>query len=65
MVPCIFNSRLPPSFVDKIDIFASELVLCDFIVCLDTERAHDDFQGEDDLSPVHKKEMHFSSAPTR
>jgi hypothetical protein len=52
-VPCIFNSRLPSSFFDKVDIFALELVLCGFDICLDTEGAHDDFRREDDLSIVH------------
>jgi hypothetical protein len=64
-VSCIFNSRLPSFFVDKVDIFASELVLRNFVVCLDTEGAHGDFRGEDSLSPVHQKERHFSSGPTR
>jgi hypothetical protein len=36
-VPHIFNSRLPSSFNDEVDIFTLELVLCGFIVCLDTE----------------------------
>jgi hypothetical protein len=34
--PCIFNSRLPSSFIDEVDIFASELVLRGFVICLDT-----------------------------
>jgi hypothetical protein len=52
-VPCIFNSRLPSSPIDEVDIITSELVLHDFIVCLDTEGAHGDLRGEDGLSPVH------------
>jgi hypothetical protein len=35
-VPCIFNSRLSSSFIDEVDILTPELVLCGFIVCLDT-----------------------------
>jgi hypothetical protein len=63
-VSCIFNSRLSSSFIDKVDIFTPELVLCGFVVCLDTEGAHGDLRGEDDLSPVNKKERRFSRGPT-
>jgi hypothetical protein len=35
-VPCIFNSRLPSSFIDEVDILTLKLILRDFIVCLDT-----------------------------
>jgi hypothetical protein len=35
-MPCIFNSRLSSSFIDEVDILAPELVLCGFVVCLDT-----------------------------
>jgi hypothetical protein len=35
-VACIFNSRLPSSLIDHVDIITPELVLCDFIVCHDT-----------------------------
>jgi hypothetical protein len=45
VIPYIFNSRLSSSLVDKVDIFASELVLHGFIVNLDTEGAHSDFRG--------------------
>jgi hypothetical protein len=34
-VPCIYNSRLPSSFIDEVDILTSELVLRGFVVCLD------------------------------
>jgi hypothetical protein len=34
--PCIFNSRLPSSFINEVNILVSELVLRGFIVCLDT-----------------------------
>jgi hypothetical protein len=34
-VPCIFNSRLSSSFINEVDIFASELVMRGFVVCLD------------------------------
>jgi hypothetical protein len=56
----LFNSILPSSFIDKVNVFALKLVLPGFIVCLDTEGAHGDFWGEDDLSPVHHKERRFS-----
>jgi hypothetical protein len=35
-VPCIFNSRLPSSFINEVDMLSSELVLCGFVICLDT-----------------------------
>jgi hypothetical protein len=41
--------------MDKIDIFMSDLVLCSFVVRLDTQGAHGDFWGEDGLVPVHQK----------
>jgi hypothetical protein len=43
MVPCILESCLPSSFIDKVDIITLELVLSGFIVCLDTGRDHGDF----------------------
>jgi hypothetical protein len=33
-VACIFNSRLPSSLIDQVNILTLELVLHDFIVCL-------------------------------
>jgi hypothetical protein len=36
VVPCIFNSRLSSSFINEVKILTSELVLCGFVVCLDT-----------------------------
>jgi hypothetical protein len=36
MVPCILNGRLPSSLIDEVDIFMLELVLCGFVICLDT-----------------------------
>jgi hypothetical protein len=59
-----FNSRLLSSFIDKVNIFVPELVLCGFIICLDTEGAHGNLWGEDDLSPIHQKERHFPGGPT-
>jgi hypothetical protein len=35
-VPCIFYSRLSSSLIDEVDIFTPELVLCGFVVCMDT-----------------------------
>jgi hypothetical protein len=52
-VPWIFYSRLSASHIDEADIFTLELVLRDFIVCLDMDGAHGDFRGEDGLGPVH------------
>jgi hypothetical protein len=63
-IPCIFNYRLPSSLIDKVDIFALELILHGFIVCSNTEGAYGDFREEDGLSPVHQKERRFSSGPT-
>jgi hypothetical protein len=55
VVPYIFNSRLPSLLIDEVDIFTPELVLRDFVICLDTEGAHGAFWGEDGLSPVHQE----------
>jgi hypothetical protein len=63
-VPCILDNRLSSSLVDEVDVITSELVLHDFIVCLDTEGAHGDHRGEDGLSPVHQEERRLSSSPT-
>jgi hypothetical protein len=35
-VVCIFNSKLPSSLIDQVDIITLELVLHGFIICLDT-----------------------------
>jgi hypothetical protein len=42
----------------------SELVLCGFVVCFDTQRAHGDFGGKDDLNPIHHEERRLSRGPT-
>jgi hypothetical protein len=59
-IPCIFNSRLASSLIHQVDIFMPELVLCGFVIRLDTERAHGDLRGEDGLSPVHDEEMRLT-----
>jgi hypothetical protein len=59
-VACIFNSSLPFSLIDQVDILTPELVPRDFIICLDTQRAHCDFRGKDDLSPIHHEERRLS-----
>jgi hypothetical protein len=41
------------SFIDKVDILTSELVLHSFIICLDPEGVHGDLRGKD--SPCTKK----------
>jgi hypothetical protein len=43
MVACILDSCLLSSLINEVDIIMSELVLCGFIVCLDTGRDHGDF----------------------
>jgi hypothetical protein len=48
-VACIFNSKSPSLLSDQVDILMPELVLCGFVVCLDTQRADGDFRGKDDL----------------
>jgi hypothetical protein len=63
-VACIFNSRLPSSPIDQVDILTPELVLCGFVVCLDTERAHGDLWGKDSLDPVHHEERCLSRGST-
>jgi hypothetical protein len=35
-IACIFNSSLPSSLIDQVDILTSELVLHGFVVCLVT-----------------------------
>jgi hypothetical protein len=64
-VACIFNSRLPSSLIDQVDIITPELVLRGLIASLDTQRAHGDLQGEDSLSPVHHEESHLARGSTR
>jgi hypothetical protein len=64
VIPCIFYSRLPSSFINKVNIFTPELILCGLVICLDTKGAHGDFWGEDGLSPIHQKERRFSGGPT-
>jgi hypothetical protein len=63
-VLCIFNSRLPSSFINKVDIYMPEVVLRSFIICLDIEEAHGDFWGEDDHNPIHRKERCSSDGLT-
>jgi hypothetical protein len=60
-VLCIFNSKLSSSFIDEVDILASELILRGFVVYLYTYGAHGDFSREDDLSPVDHKERRLPS----
>jgi hypothetical protein len=56
-VPCIFNQKLPSSFIDKVDIFVLEMVLRGFVICLNTEGAHGDFRGRTALAPYTKKKV--------
>jgi hypothetical protein len=59
-VAYIFNSSLPSLLVNQVDILTSELVLRGFVICLYTQRAHDDFRGKDDLGPIHHEERCLS-----
>jgi hypothetical protein len=63
-VACIFNRRLPSSLIDQVEIIMLELVLRGFIVCLDTQRAHGDLWGEDNLNPIHHEERHLTRGST-
>jgi hypothetical protein len=63
-VACIFNSSLSFLLIDQVDILTPELVQRDFIICLNTQRAHGDFWGEDDLGPVHHEERCLSHGST-
>jgi hypothetical protein len=63
VVPCIFNSRLPSSLVDEVNVITPELILRGFVICLFMEGAHGDLQEEDDLRPVHQEEGRLSSSP--
>jgi hypothetical protein len=64
LVACIFNSRLPSSLIDQVDILMPELVLHGFVVCLDTQRAPGDFRGKDGLDPIHHEERRLSHGST-
>jgi hypothetical protein len=50
---------LPSSLIDEVDIITPELVLCGFVICLDTGGDHGDFRGDNDLCPVNKEERHL------
>jgi hypothetical protein len=63
-VACIFNSSLPSSLVDQVDILMSKLVLRGFVICLYMQRAHGDFRGKDGLSPIHHEERRLSRGST-
>jgi hypothetical protein len=63
-IVCIFNSRLPSSLVDQVNILTSKLVLRGFVICFDTQRAHGDFRGENGLGPIHHKESRLSRGLT-
>jgi hypothetical protein len=54
-VPCILESCLPFLFVDKVDIITSELVLHNFVLCMNTGRDHGDFWGDNSFSPIYLK----------
>jgi hypothetical protein len=43
LVPCISESCLPSSFIDKVDIVTPELVLRGFVVWLNMGGDHGDF----------------------
>jgi hypothetical protein len=63
-VPCISESYLPSSLVDEVDIIMPELVLCSFVICLDTLGNHGDFWGDNDLCSVHQLERCLPRGPT-
>jgi hypothetical protein len=64
MVPCISKSCLPLLFVDEVDIITPELILHDFIVCLDTRGDHGDFWGDNNHGPIHQEERCRPHGPT-
>jgi hypothetical protein len=55
MVPCILDSFLPFSLVDKVDIITLELVFRGSVVCLNLGGDHGDFWGITALAPYTKK----------
>jgi hypothetical protein len=63
-VPCISESCLPSCFIDKVDIIAPELLLCDFVVCLNTGGDHDDFWRDNRFGPIHQEERRLPRSPT-
>jgi hypothetical protein len=64
-VPCILESCLPSSLIDEVDIFTSELVLRDFIVCLDIGGDHGDFYGDNSLDPIHQEDVRLAHSAHR
>jgi hypothetical protein len=63
-VACIFNSRLPSLLIDQVDIPTPKLILCGFVVCLDTQRAHGDFGEKDGPDSIHHEERSLSRGST-
>jgi hypothetical protein len=61
----VSHSCLPSSLIDEVDVITPKLVLCSFIVCLDTGGAHGDFRGDDSLNPIHQKERCLPYGLTR
>jgi hypothetical protein len=62
-VPCISESYLPSSFIDKIDIIMSELVMRSFVVCLNMGEGGMVISGGDNnFSPIHQKERRLPVA---
>jgi hypothetical protein len=55
MVPCISDNCLSSSLIDEVDVITPKLVLCGFIICLDTRGAHGDFSGMMTSAPYTKK----------
>jgi hypothetical protein len=60
---CISESYLPSSFIDDVGIIMPELVLRDFIVCLNTRGDHGDFWGRNSFDPIHQKERCLPHGP--
>jgi hypothetical protein len=62
-IPCVLDSCLPSLLIDEIDVITLELVLCGFVICLDTW-GHGDFRRDDSLSPIHQEERRLPCGST-
>jgi hypothetical protein len=62
-VSCISKSCLPSSFIDKVNNIWPELVLHDFVVCLNTGGDHGDLWADNSFSPIHQEERCLPRGP--
>jgi hypothetical protein len=63
VIPCILESCLPSSFINKVDIITPELVLHDFVIFLNMGKGNGNFWGDNSFSPIHQEERHLPRGP--